>query len=70
MDQMLPQGVLVTLGEFFHALNLSQLGPRRDLLHAAKVGPESSIRTLFAYWGLTLVRMDQILPRGDSSPLG
>ena len=31
---------------------------------AAKVGPESSIRTLYVYWGLTLVRMDQILRRG------
>ena len=39
------------------------LGPR-----AAKVRPESSIRTLYVYWGPTLVRMDQILPRGVLSP--
>ena len=31
---------------------------------AATVGPNSSIRTLYVYWGLTLVRMDQILRRG------
>ena len=37
---------------------------------AAKVGPESSIRTLYVYWGLTLVRMDQILPRGALVTLG
>ena len=36
---------------------------------AAKVGPESSIRTLYVYWGLTLVRMDQILRRGAFSEL-
>ena len=36
---------------------------------AAKVGPESSIRTLYVYWGLTLVRMDQILRRGVYSEL-
>ena len=37
---------------------------------AAKEGPESSIRTLYVYWGLTLVRMDQILPRGTSVNFG
>ena len=37
---------------------------------AAKVGPESSIRTLYVYWGLTLVRMDQILRRGASVNFG
>ena len=37
---------------------------------AAKVGPESSIRTLYVYWGLTLVRMDQILQRGASVNFG
>ena len=47
-----------------HAAGLPALkgGHLRPL--AAKVGPESSIRTLYVYWGLTLVRMDQILPRG------
>ena len=37
---------------------------------AAKVGPESSIRTLYVYWGLTLVRMDQILRRRASVNFG
>ena len=37
---------------------------------AAKVGPESSIRTLYVYWGLPLMRMDQILQRGAKVPLG
>ena len=47
------------LGEVYLPPTPLHLGPL-----AAKVGPESSIRTVFVYWGLTLVRMDQILPRG------
>ena len=47
------------LGEVYLPPTPLHLGPL-----AAKVGPESSIRTLYVYWGLTLVRMDQILRRG------
>ena len=47
------------LGEVYLPPTPLHLGPL-----AAKVGPESSIRTLYVYWGLTLVRMDQILTRG------
>ena len=43
--------------------------PPPAFILAAKVGPESSIRTLYVYWGLTLVHMDQILPRGVQGPL-
>ena len=31
--------------------------------------PDRLKRTLYVYWGLTLVRMDQILPRQGSSEL-
>ena len=33
------------------------------------VGPNSSIFTLYVYWGQILVDMDQILPRGGIGPL-
>ena len=52
------------LGEVYLPPTPLHLGPL-----AAKVGPESSIRTLYVYWGLTLVRMDQILRRGVFSEL-
>ena len=51
-------------GEVYLPPTPLRLGPL-----AAKVGPESSTRTLYVYWGLTLVRMDQILPRGALGPL-
>ena len=53
------------LGEVYLPPTPLHLGPL-----AAKVGPESSIRTLYVYWGLTLVRMDQILRRGASVNFG
>ena len=53
------------LGEVYLPPTPLHLGPL-----AAKVGPESSIRTLYVYWDHILTLRDQILPRGVQCNFG